>query len=134
MNHKTWPLCEKLSLFIAFFWCKFFPTFERDIETYRVSHRNHSECGVIRVRSTWRHETSSFNSRCFPLLILEYNHSIIIYWALFSEEVYCNFCVIYIHIYIYIYIYIYYTHLHMYICTYAYIYTYIYKYNVNTYM
>ena len=129
MNHKTWPLREKLPLFIAIFWCKFFPTFERNMETYRVSHRIHSECGVMRVRSTWRHETSSFNSRCFPLLILEYNHSISIYWALFSEEVYYNFIIIFL-LYIYI--------IHIYICIYIhmhiYIYTYIYIYNINTYM
>ena len=36
----------------------------------------------------WRHETSSSNSRCFVSLIPEYNRSISICWALFSEEVY----------------------------------------------
>ena len=48
------------------------------------------------AESLWRHETSSSNSRCFVSLIPEYNRSISIYWALFSEEVYYIFCVIYI--------------------------------------
>ena len=120
----------KVSVFGAFFWCNFFPHLDWiSIGTYRVNPHIHSECGVIRVRSTWRHETSSFNSRCFPLLILEYNHSISIYWALFSEEVYYNFIIIFL-LYIYI--------IHIYICIYIhmhiYIYTYIYIYNINTYM
>ena len=52
MNHKTWPLCRKCPCSEFFFWCEFFPAFGPDMETYRVSPRIHSECGVIRARPT----------------------------------------------------------------------------------
>ena len=33
-------------------WCQFFPTFGLNMETYRVSPRIHSECGVAWAKST----------------------------------------------------------------------------------
>ena len=40
----------KVSLFGAFFWCEFFPAFGLNMETYKVSPRIHSECGIISTR------------------------------------------------------------------------------------
>ena len=39
-------------MFGAYFWCEFFPTFGLNMETYRLSPRIHSECGVIWARPT----------------------------------------------------------------------------------
>ena len=52
----------------------------------------HRKFGYKLAGWSWRHETSSSKCCCFVSLIPQYNHSIKIYWILFSVEVCFIFC------------------------------------------
>ena len=71
-----------MPVFGAFFWCESFHPFGLNMETYRVSPRIHSECGVIRARPT--PNANTFHAVDVRTLLHYYN----------TIALYCKFAVI----------------------------------------